>query len=486
MPERPPRDALGALLERAVAEHLDDVAVVDGDVSVSYRQLRAIAEDIGQRCRALTGPGEGVVALDVERSWRLVGAAFAVVAAGLGFTVLSPELPQARRNAMLDALGSVPVLRWPAGGAPSIDAERVERAAAPSGGDAERAIAYVIFTSGSTGTPKAAANERRGLAGLVRWHVATYGDRGGWVAAQIASSLFDVFVWDVFGTLGGGGTLRLVPDTDYDPYTLWRHLADVDVAQVPTPLAHVLFADEAMQPASMRLRHLLTGGDRLLLRPEHPRSYRCTDHYGPSECSVLATSTAALGDIAQVPQRIVGTAIPGQRIVVVDDALRPVGDGELGEVLIAGDCVGRGYLNDPVKTAASFFDGLPYLPAGTRAYRTGDLGRIVGGGALEFHGREDAQVKVRGYRVELGDVEAAVAACPGVVDAVAGLVEIDGAARLAVVALAAAAVDERSVLAFVAGVLPRYMVPERIRVVTAVPRTASGKLDRHRALAMIP
>jgi amino acid adenylation domain-containing protein len=478
------RDALGAMIRAAFASRDGGVAIADGEVRLEYRALRGLAEDLGARVRAHAGDGEAVVALEIERSWRLAASAFALVAAGFGFTVLDPALPRARREAMLRGLGSALVLRWPENGAIELDAARFEPCAGAARAGTPEALAYVIFTSGSTGTPKAAAMERRNLAELARWHVASYGDPAGWTAAQIASSSFDVFVWDVFGTLCGGGTLEIVHEDAFDPYTLWRRLAEVEVAQVPTPLAHVLFADESMRPASLRLRDLLTGGDRLLLRPRPDRAYRCVDHYGPSECTVLATWTAPLGDIAAVPVGVIGVPIPGQQVVVVDDALRPLPNGETGEILIAGSCVGRGYLDDPARTSVSFLTGLPWLPSTARAYRTGDLGRVLDNGAIEFRGRRDAQVKVRGFRIELGDVEAALASCPGVVDVVAGTAPSAGETVLVTLVIRAGSESpsEAALRRHAAERLPAHMLPDRIVFASDVPRTATGKIDRRRAL----
>jgi len=479
-------DDLGALLRSAFALRPGAAAIRDGDVVITYRELEALAGEIATALRRRIPAGEAVVAVEIERSWRLVVATVAIVVAGFAFAVIDPALPALRRAQMLEKAEPDAIVYWERGEAARIEGDRAG-ARAPAPAETDRRLAYVIFTSGSTGIPKAAAIERRSLAVFVRWHLRTYGDAGGWRAAQIAAPIFDVFVWDVFGTLAGGAELCIVYEQDFDPQSLWLRLAELDVAHVPPALVHMLFAEADMQPASMRLRHLLTGGERLLGRPTRPRTWRFNDHYGPAECTIIVTSTVTVDDVGNVPIGIVGGPIDGTHISIVDDALAPVADGEPGEVLISGVLVGRGYLNDAEQTAKVFVRDLPFLPAGAVAYRTGDVGRLVGPyGLLEFHGRRDDQVKVNGYRIELGDVESALYSHPNVRDAVAGVGNAGhGNYLVAVVAVgdASSAGLADDVRRHAAERLPQYMLPSRLHLVEAFPKMENGKIDRKSLLA---
>lgn len=479
-------DDLDAMLRTAFAKRPGGVAIRDGDTVLTYRELAAVADDIGRQLRALVPGGEAVVAVEIERSWRLVAAVVSVLASGFAFAIVDPTLPEARRVRMRAGSRPAATIRWSPGGAVRIDGEHVP---APSPAPSfERRLAYVAFTSGTSGIPKAAGIERHSLATLVGWHVRTYGASAPWRAAQIAGAMFDAFIWDVFGTIGGAGELLIVHEHELDPFTLWRKLAEVDVAYVPTPLVHMLFAEADMQPAQTRLRDLLTGGERLLGRLPQPRPWRLVDHYGPAECTVLVTSTVELGDAADIEPGIVGVLTDGARITIVDESLAPVPDGTVGEILVSGTQVARGYLGDSAMGDTAFVRGLAFVPDGELAYRTGDLGRLVGPRrALEFHGRIDDVYKIHGYPVALAEIEAALSAHPSVRDAVAAVRESEFGEYIVAVASvgATSALCADELRAYLVERVEPHMVPSRLLVTDVFPRTLNGKVDRRRVLELL-
>ena len=478
-------DRFDALLDYGLMAPQSSVAIVDDETIVTYGKLRVLVSEVVQMLRRSLPEGEALIAVEVDRSWRLVVACLAIVRAGFAFAVIDKNLPESRKEAMISSASLRYLLSWSAGDEVSMTVlEAVKNEIDPC--QYEKRLAYVVFTSGSTGSPKAVGIERHSLLDFVAWHIATYGQPGGWRAAQIASPMFDVFVWDVFGSICGRAQLDVISDNDRDPYTLWQRIAEVDVAHAPTPIAHLLLAEEDMQPSQMRLRDLLTGGERLNARPQLKRSYRFNDHYGPSECTIIVTSTIAHGDVACVPRGVIGPPVASQEIYVVDEHQRPVASGELGELLICGSFVGRGYLGNPSESAKHFID---FPHASCRAYRTGDFGRIVDDlGSIEFHGRRDHQVKINGFRIELGDVEAAVRGCIGVVDAVAGVREGTGGPFLicAVMTSRHSPTDIEAIMRHLRSSLPEYMIPKKLHMTSSLTMGASGKIDRKTALNAIP
>jgi amino acid adenylation domain-containing protein len=405
-------------------------AVRSGARELSYAALDAAANRLAHHLRALGVGPEAVVGVCLERGTDLVVAALAALKAGAAYLPLDPALPPHRIATMVaDAAAAVVVtagrLRDRAGGAaPAVvaldgDAEAIARRSDRDPGVAisPDSLAYVVFTSGSTGRPKGVAVPHRGLSGLVAWHVRAFGVGPDDRASVMAGVGFDASVWEVWPYLAAGAALHVVPDdARLSPAELRGWLADegVTLAFAPTPVAELLLDGE--WPAPLHLRALLAGGDRLHARPSARLPFAVHNNYGPTEASVVATSGVVGPDEAGLPG--IGGPVAGARVYVVDAALRLVARGAPGELLVGGQGVARGYLGRPGATAESFVPD-PWAEApGARAYRTGDRVRWRADGTLEFLGRVDRQVKVRGHRVELGEVEAVLAAHPGVAAAV--------------------------------------------------------------------
>ena len=373
--------------------------------------------------------------------------------------------------------GEVGEVYEPGGGAP----HSASRDGAPASADAAgEALAYVIFTSGSTGEPKPVAVPHRGVANLAAWHREAFALGPDDRAVLIASPAFDASAWETWPALTAGAALHVPPDAlRADPAALlaWMDAHAITVAFLPTPLAEA--AVEAMHhgaPRPRALRTLLTGGDALRVRP--PAGLRLVNAYGPTENSVVSTA----GDVAPEGRGLPGLGGPvhNHAAWVLDAALRPVPAGVPGELYVAGAGLARGYLGRPGMTAERFVP-CPWGAPGARMYATGDRVRRRADGELEFLGRADRQVKLRGYRIETGEIEAALLAHPAVAQAAVVLRGEGAQASLVAFLVPAEGADapgKAELRAHLRERLPDYMVPGAFAARAALPLTHSGKVDR--------
>ncbi len=411
----------------------------------------------------------------------MVGA-LAVLKAGGAYLPLDPSYPRERLELLLEDAGVDVLLAGPGVEPPVARLVRLDGAPAGAAGlpgpgeDDPRRLAYVVYTSGSTGQPKGVAVPHGGLANLVAWHRRAYGLTAADRATLIASPGFDAAVWEIWPALAAGASLH-VPDeeTRSAPERLlaWLAAERITVCFLPTPLAEAVLA--LAPPPGLALRELLTGGDRLRSSPPAGLPFRLVNHYGPTESSVVATAGAVAPGGAAPPS--LGGPIANTRVYLLDRGLLPVPAGVPGELCLGGAGLARGYLGRPDLTAERFVPDPFADPAGSRLYRTGDLMRWADGG-LEFLGRIDRQVKVRGARVEPGEIEAALLALPGVREAVVTLRDdLPGGPGLAayVVGDGVAAGELRRALR---SRLPEAMVPAAFVALAALPLTSHGKLDR--------
>ncbi|MBC3839740.1 AMP-binding protein [Streptacidiphilus sp. 4-A2] len=335
----------------------------------------------------------------------------------------------------------------------------------------------MLFTSGSTGTPKGVAVEQRALTNLVTAvrgdFVVTAGDR----VLQFVSFGFDVAVSDLFFTWVAGAELHIAQEDERLGEALLTRLRDSRISYALLPPSVVMLLPE-VSGRLPELTTLVVGGEacppELVTRLSEP-GRRIINAYGPSEATVYST-TAELHPGVPVP---IGRPVPGARVYVLDNALRTVPAGATGEIYIAGAPLARGYLGQPALTAERFVPD-PYGPPGARMYRSGDLGRIDARGELHYLGRGDTQVKLRGLRVELGEVETLLAAAPGIALAAAAVRGSGPEQRLVayVVPRPGAGPTEAELRARLAERLPGYMVPEIFEYLDELPFNRSGKIDR--------
>jgi amino acid adenylation domain-containing protein len=467
----------------------DRVAVVAGSHSVTYGELYERSGRVAERLRLEGLRGGEIVAICAARSPSLVAGLLGILRAGCAYLPLDPENPPGRlASAVADAVPSAVLLDGEGerlvspGDIPtmSLDWEALAEGSSIRGDVRESDLAYVMYTSGSTGLPKGVMCTHPGIVNRLEWMQDRFcigpGDR----VLHKTSIGFDVSLWELFLPLSVGAQLVLAPPGAHrHPELLGeairRHRVTI-LHFVPSMLRGFIKAGE-LESAST-LRAVVCSGEALSpqLRDEFfARNGTAGLHnlYGPTEASVDVTHHHCRRD-GRTPVVPIGRPITGVQIRVVDGALQDVSAGSTGEILIGGVAVARGYLGRPDLTAERFPQD-PENPAG-RLYRTGDLGRWLPSGELEYLGRNDDQVKVRGVRIELGEVEAVLSSHDRVLDC-AVVAEVDGdSTRIA--AFVDGGPDDGELRAFLRAHLPEQAVPGLIRRVRSVPRLASGKVDR--------
>ena len=352
-------------------------------------------------------------------------------------------------------------------------------------------LAYIIHTSGSTGVPKGVAMGHRALVNLISWQVLNSKVSPTARTLQFAPLGFDVSFQEMFSTWAAGGTLVLCgEELRRDPVALWRLLTGQKVERLFLPFVALQQLAEAAgeQAGPASLREIITAGEALQITPKIVRLFErlkdCTlhNHYGPTESHVVTACTLN-GPPDRWPKLPpIGRPIANVRIYVLDAHLQPVPEGVPGELFIGGDCLARGYFNRPDLTAEKFVrDPFSSDPA-ARLYQTGDLARWLPEGRLEFRGRMDQQMKIRGYRVEPGEIESVLAGHPAVHEcAVVAGAGTPGEQRLVAYLVqkpGVPAASQDDLRAYLETKLPAYMVPGAWVHLKALPLTASGKVDR--------
>lgn len=470
----------------------DATAVSCGDRRLTYRELDERANRLAHRLTGLGAGPQAPVAVLMERSVDLVVAILAVLKTGAAYLPLHDAYPLERMQWIVDRAEPAALLADKATEQRGLPDCRRTVIVGPDAGPpapqfAQQAghpdqLAYVMYTSGSTGQPKGVSVTHRGVLRLVAdpsWD----GDRHERVL-MVAPYAFSVSTFELWVPLLRGGHVVVAPPGTLTVDTLRRLIKEEEITGLHlTAGLFRLVADEAPECFS-GVREVLTGGDvvtptavRRVLQASPGTRVRVT--YGQTEATLFtvhALLTAPPEAGASLP---IGRAMDGIRHYVLDDRLRPVPDGDVGELYLAGDRLARGYAGRADLTAESFVAD-PFAGAGERMFRTGDLVRSTGDGVLEFVGRANDQVKIRGFRVEPGEVESALAGYPGLAHAaVVARADASGDKQLiAYVVPAAGDCDATALRAHTAALLPEYMVPAAFVVLDALPLTPNGKLDR--------
>ncbi|MFE7116949.1 amino acid adenylation domain-containing protein [Streptomyces sp. NPDC057654] len=481
---------LPELFRRQAAVCPDAVAVQDDERRVSYAEL---VDESGRLARCLIGAGVGPecrVAVAVERSALMVIALLGVSMAGGVFVPVDPGYPAERVGLIFaDAAPSVVLCTRSTRGVvpegfegrvlvlddPAFTRELADSSIDLPGALSVRSAAYVIYTSGSTGAPKGVVVSHAGLGNLARAQIERFAVRPGSRVLQLASLSFDAAVSELLMALLSGGSVVVAGVDGLPPrVSLAESVRRYGITHVTVPPS-VLMAEEELPDS---LETLVVAGEACSadLAARWSPGRRMINAYGPTETTVCAAMSAPLSSQADtVP---IGRPIANVRTFVLDAFLQPVPPGVTGELYAAGAGLARGYLNRPALTGERFV-ACPFAP-GERMYRTGDLARWTDDGELVFVGRADAQVKVRGFRVELGEVEAALAAHEAVAQAVVLAREDRPGERRLVgyVVPDGGEPDGQAMRDHLATVLPEYMVPASVVVLDALPVTANGKTDR--------
>ncbi|WP_462100739.1 amino acid adenylation domain-containing protein [Streptacidiphilus sp. PAMC 29251] len=481
-----PEATLPQLFERQAARTPDAVALADGDRELTYAELDRAANRLAHRLMARGVGPERLVALALPRTAAAVVAQLAVTKAGGAFLPVDPDYPLRRREFLVRDAGAHLVLDDPA---------EVWLAEGPETAptDADRIAplltahpAYVIYTSGSTGTPKGVVVTHRGLASFAAAAAEQYAAGPGDRVLQFASPSFDASVLELCVSLLSGAALVTGEEGPLVGERLAEVLADRRISHTLIPPAVLATVEPGTADALPALRTLIVGAEACPaeLADTWAPGRRMVNSYGPTEATVVATWTGPLAKGAGTPP--IGRPSGATRCYVLDTALRPVPPGVPGELYLAGPGLARGYLGRPGLTAQRFLAD-PFGAPGARMYRTGDLVRRHADGDLRFVGRADDQIKLRGFRIEPGEIESALRRSPLVRDAVVVLrTDRAGSARLVAYAVPADAsadpVQERLPVAelrgFLAGLLPPHLVPSLFVPMERLPLTPSGKTDR--------
>jgi nonribosomal peptide synthetase DhbF len=498
-----PRTTLTALIEAQLAGNPEGIALRFDGHAMRNDELNRRANRLAHLLRARGAGPERTVALAIPRSLELMVALLATLKTGAAYLPVDPDFPPERIAFMLGDAQPVCLITTTAlaetlpGNASQllIDLPQTiaELGTCPDT-DPDAAIdpahpAYVIYTSGSTGTPKGAVVSHRAIVNRLRWMQDRYGLRADDRVLQKTPSSFDVSVWEFFWPLIDGATLVLAkPGGHKDAAYLAGLIASEAVTTVHfVPSMLEVFLLEPTASACTTLRRAICSGEALspALQSQFQQKLPCELHnlYGPTEAAVDVTSwecprePLAESASASVP---IGRPIWNTQMHVLDSGLQPVPPGVTGELYIAGLGLARGYLNRPLLSAERFIAN-PYGAAGSRMYRSGDLARWRSDGSLDFLGRADQQVKIRGLRIEPGEIEAVLLRHPQVTQAaVIAREDAPGEKRLVAYVVAAEAADPQAaeLRDHLAQALPDYMVPSAFVSLPALPLGPSGKLDR--------
>ncbi|HEX8275247.1 MAG TPA: amino acid adenylation domain-containing protein [Longimicrobiaceae bacterium] len=490
-----------ALFAERAALQPDSPAVQFGALTLSYAELDRRTRQLARHLRALGVGPETRVAVCLERSPEMLVALLGILRSGGAFVPLDPAHPADRLAGLLED-AAAPVLLtheaaadrvpahpgrtllldrdWPAVAAES-DAP-LDDAAAPD------ALAYVIFTSGSTGRPKGVRVSHGSLLNTTLSSRDVFGFRAGDVIPSLATYAFDIWLWEVLCPLTAGGTVRVIPrERITDMEALAAEVRDASLLHaVPAlmrPLARAVIASG--RPVR-GLRRAFVGGDVVPadLWTEMREAFPDAELwvlYGPTEGTILCTAHR-VDDPAAVARNLIGAPLANARVYVCDQPGRQVPVGVPGELYLGGAGVAQGYLDRPELTAEKFVQDPFSGDAGARLYRTGDRVRWLADGTLEFLGRTDTQVKVRGYRIEPGEVEAAMLRHPQVDDAVVLVREDEPGDRRLVGYLVpprgGRAPEAGELRAFLREAIPEYMVPAAFVALDTWPLSSNGKIDR--------
>jgi amino acid adenylation domain-containing protein len=501
-PSRDQSPSLGIadLVSAQAASSPQRIAAADKEQELTYQELNARASMLAQHLRTLGVGPEVVVGLCLPRSVAMVVGALGILKAGGAYLPLDPAYPASRIGFQLnDAQVSVVVTgqcvadRLPAGSWHVIALDCEGRQIGPeSSADGAKFpeiqvhgedLAYVIYTSGSTGQPKGVEITHGSLQNLVRWHQQVFAVEPTDRAAQVASPGFDAAVWELWPYLTAGASIYIPDDnTRVNPEYLRDWLVEhrITITFVPTPVAEQLMCFK--WPPHTVLRVLLTGADTLRHYPAPSLPFSVVNNYGPTECTVVATSGTVQpnGPSDRLPS--IGRPIANTQVYILDENLQQLALGRSGELYIGGAGLARGYRNRPDLTAERFVRNPFSNQPGSRLYRTGDMGYFLPDGQIAFIGRSDDQVKIRGYRVETNEI-ASVIDCHPMVQAsvVVAREDTPGEKRLLayIVPKGDGQLTDKTLREFLLLRLPEYMIPAAFYLLENIPLGASGKFDRN-------
>lgn len=472
------------LVAAAAAASPNSLALRMGNAQMTYGELDRRADQLAGVLVSLGVGPEVAVAICLERSFDYVVSVLAVWKAGGAYVPVDLEWPEDRRAFVIRDAGATVAIGRGLAVDLQRDAEKIAQATAPAACDIQReTLAYIIYTSGSTGKPKGVEVTHGNLLNLVFWHRRTFGvtasDRG----SHVAGLAFDAAVWELWPYLSAGASVVMADEktrTSPDLLREWLNAEGVTISFVPTALVEPML--RAQWPNRMMLRSLLTGADTLHRFPAASLPFQLVNNYGPTECTVVATSGVVKpAENASNDERpAIGAAIANTNIYILNENHEPVAPGEIGEIYIGGTSVARGYRNQTVLTMERFVPN-PFSPAiDARMYRTGDLGAILPDGQIAFHGRVDNQEKIRGHRIEPDEIVSVLVRHAKVESAAVVARGVNCTKQLVAYIVPAKGPSPKSaeLREHLTKELPEYMIPSVFVHMEKLPLTSNGKIDR--------
>jgi len=478
------------VFEDQVERTPDAVAVTFEGGQLSYAELNRSANRLANHLRSIGVSEDVMVGICMDRSIEMITALLATLKSGGAFVPIDPAYPLARLSFMLEDSRIAVLLTQSAvtENLPShwakevpVDAEweTISRHSDENlaGEESGQSLAYVIYTSGSTGVPKGVLVAHDGVCNLAKAQIGIFDVQPESRVLQIASLSFDASVSEIFMALLSGATLCLAKQESVFGATLVRTLKEQSITTATIPPSVLATVPEEEMSA---LKTLVVAGEAcpIELAKKWARGRSLLNAYGPTETTVCASIGRYDENVIKLT---IGRPIANHKIYLLDSDLRPAPVGVGGEIHVGGAGLARGYLNHADLTAERFIPNPFAGERGERLYKTGDLAQYLGDGSIEFAGRRDDQVKVRGFRIELGEIEAALRQHAGAQDA-AVLAQTDGSGQTVLVAYVVAKPEQnltsKDLRGFLRERLPDYMIPTSFRMLTEMPLTASGKIDR--------
>lgn len=492
------------IVEKQARRSPQSIAVADEKEQLTYEQLDQQANQVAQYLRHLDGSLQQPIGIYIEQSVRAVVSMLGSLKAGSPYVPIDTRYPLSRVTTILDEAGIKLVLTSSALGASlqnspytlvSLDDDWQEIAQQsqepPQIETDENDLAYIIFTSGSTGQPKGVEIEHHSLRNLVQWHEQAFQVTENDRATLFASIAFDASVWELWPYLCTGASVHVIPkDVQGSLAHLQSWLIDTEITInfLPTPLAEQIITLD--WPTDIALRIMLTGGDRLHIYPPASLPFIFVNNYGPTENTVVATSGIVPSKRDSENQGLpsIGKPISNVDIFLLDEQLKQVVDGEVGEIYIAGASVARGYRHQPQLTEERFLSHLLSDNVEERLYKTGDLAQWSKDGSLLFLGRNDQQVKIRGFRIEVAEIQARLGSHADIRDN--GVIMIpDTAGQNQLIAFFVPKEENTHISTdelrnYLKVTLPDYMIPDHFVKLEGLPLLTSGKVDRKKLASL--
>lgn len=493
-----PRDVcVPQLVANQAAATPGAIALVANDQAITYRELNRQANQLAHYLQSLDVGPNVLVGVCLERSLDMVVALLGILKAGGAYVPLDPTYPPLRLAFMMeDTQASVLITRQrQAARLPAHNVQVVcldsdaavlaqQSTADTTPTPTSTALAYVIYTSGSTGQPKGVQITHESLLNLIFWHQRVFSVSPEDRATQLAGPAFDATVWELWPYLTIGASVYLPDeDTRVTPLRLrnWLIEQQITITFLPTALAEGVMALE--WPMQATLRYLLTGADTLHRYPSPDLPFTLVNNYGPTENTVVTTSGPVPPTKRLDALPSIGRPIANTQVYILDEQLRQVPIGEIGELYIGGASLSRGYLHRPDLTAERFIRHPFSDEPGARLYKTGDLARFLPDGQIAFLGRDDTQIKIRGYRIEPDEIVSMLNSHPAIeASVVTAMASEESAGDKSLVAyIVPASGAHASVTALqehLRTYLPDYMIPVTFIKLEALPLTPNGKVDR--------